>query len=38
MAVKNKCKSVEDEKAAKVAEKIFEDYNVKLRQVFSFFA
>jgi len=38
LAVKNKCKTSEDEKAFKVCEKVFEDYCEELESVFSFFA
>ena len=38
LAVKNKCKSVEEEKAFKVADKIFQEYNEPLMNVFKFFS
>lgn len=37
-ATKNKAKSVEEEKQFKIAEKVFEEYESQLKQVFSFFS
>jgi len=38
MAIKNKCKSQEEEKAFKVADKVFDEYQDKLTQVFHHFS
>jgi hypothetical protein len=38
MAIKNKCKSQEEEKAFKVADKVFDEYQDKLSQVFHHFS
>lgn len=38
LAVKNKSKSVEDDKAFRVADKVFGEYSDKLTQVFNFFS
>jgi len=38
LAVKNKSKSGEDEKAYKLADKVFEEYSSELGQVFNYFS
>jgi len=38
LAVKNKSKTLEDEKAYRVAEKVFDDYTDPLKQAFDYFA
>lgn len=37
-ATKNKAKSLEEEKQFKIAEKVFEEYETQLKQVFAFFS
>jgi hypothetical protein len=38
MAIKNKSKSIEEEKAFKVADKVFDEYESQLTQVFNHFS
>lgn len=38
MAIKNKSKTVEDDKAFRLADKVFEEYSDDLQKVFNFFS